>query len=121
MGRIGGIVYLRKDGKLITLGDGDLSFNLGGIKREAVLSSSGVAGFSGKFQVPFIEGEMLHTKDLDIKEMLDTEDATISAELYNGKTFILHEAFFVGEGDVSSDGKFKFRFESAKEGELIDA
>ncbi len=118
MARIGGIVYLKIGDKLLTLSEGDLTFNIGGIKRESVLSSSGVAGFSGKWSVPFIEGEMIFDKDLDIKKIRDTEDITVKAELYNGYTFSLQNAYFTGDGDISSAGTFKFRFESTKPGEL---
>ena len=119
MAGVGGIVYLRIDGKLFPLGDGDITFNIGGLKREAVLLSSGVAGFSAKPQVPYIEGELVHTKELDIAALLKVEDATVTAELYNGKTVVLHHAYFAGDGEFTSEGKLKFKFEGLQ-GELIN-
>lgn len=112
--RIGGVVYLRVNDKLHTLGDGEVSMNAGGLKREAVLSSSGVAGFSAKPQVPYCEGEILCTKELDIEALGKTEDADVTVELYNGKTFALYNAYWASEGELTSDGKLKFRFEGLK-------
>ena len=117
--RVGGVVYLRVDDKLYPLGDGDITFNIGGLKREAVLANAGVAGFSAKPQVPYIEGELVHTKDLDIPALLVVEDARVTAELYNGKTVLLHNAYFAGDGEFTSEGKLKFRFEGLR-GELIN-
>lgn len=117
--RIGGVVYLRINGKLYTAGEGEFTFNTGGFKRAAKLGSGGVAGFNATATVPFLEGEMIHTADLDEAELKTTENATITLELYNGKTFILYDAWYASEGDFSSEGTIKVRFEGLK-GELIN-
>lgn len=119
--RIGGVVYLRINGKLVTLGDGEVTMNVGGLKREGVLSGSGFAGHSAKPVIPFCEGELLYVKDLDVSSLADTEEADVTIELYNDKTFLLQEAYWAGEGvEVTSEGKMKFRFEG-KQAELIDS
>lgn len=110
--RIGGVVYLKVDDKGYTLGEGEVTYNLGRLKREGVLSSSGVAGHSAKPQVPFCEGEIIFTNDLDIDRLLELDDVErVTMELYNGRTFILKNAWWAGEGDIKSDGKMNFRFE----------
>jgi hypothetical protein len=119
LARIGGVVYLRKNGKLLTLGDGEITCNPGHLKREAVMSSSGVAGFKESPQVSFIEGELIYGRDLDLKELWDTQDETVTAELANGKTFVLMNAYWAGDGDIKSDGKVSFRFEGMR-GEFVN-
>lgn len=119
MSRLGGVFYLRIDGSLYQAGDGAFTFSLGGIKREAKLSSSGVAGFIAKPLVPFLEGELILSKELDIVALKAAENVTATLDLYSGKTFILKEAFFVGEGEASTDGTLKIRFEG-KSGELVN-
>ena len=119
MSKLGGVFYLKIDGKLYQAGEGAFTFSVGGLKREAKLSSSGVAGFIAKPTVPYCEGELILSKDLDFSELLKAENVTVTLELYNGKTFILSEAFFVGEGEASTDGTVKIRFEG-KKGELVN-
>ena len=119
MSRIGGIFYFRINGKLYQAGDGSFTFSLGGFKREAKLSSSGVAGFLAKPIVPFCEGEIILSKDLDLSELTNAENATVTLELYNGKTFVLTDAFYVGDSECNTEGTLKIRFEG-KKGELIN-
>ncbi len=114
MAQISGIVFLRRNGKLVVIGDAAVTCNPGRKKREAVMASDGPAGFVAKPQTPSIEGELIHMRDLDVSSMFDVEDETITAELGNGQTFVLTNAWWAGEGDVSSDGKIKFKFEGLK-------
>ena len=119
MSRIGGIFNIKINGKLFQAGDGEFTFNTGGVKREGKLSSSGVAGFTAKPQIPYCEGDLLNMKDLDVNEILNAEDATVTLELYNGKTFALYDAYYAGDGEIATDGNIKVRFEG-KKGELIN-
>jgi hypothetical protein len=119
MSRLGGVFSFKLNAKLYQAGEGAFTFSLGGIKREAKLSSSGVAGFIAKPLVPYIEGELILSKELEIQDLKDAENVTVALELYNGKTFMLREAFFVGEGEASTDGTIKIRFEG-KTGEIFN-
>ena len=115
MSRIGGVVYLRVNGNLYTLGDGEVTVNVGGHKREAVLSSAGVAGFSSKPQVPYCEGELIYTSDLEVSDLVEMDDIDdVTIELFNGKTFSLQNAWWAGDGNIKSDGKMEFRFEGLR-------
>lgn len=110
--KIGGVVYLKVNDKGYTLGEGEVTYNLGRLKREGVLSSSGVVGHNAKPQVPFCEGELVYTKDLDVEELLELDEIEkVTIDLYSGKQFILKNAWWAGEGDIKSDGKMDFRFE----------
>ena len=112
---------MKIDGKLYQAGDGAFTFSVGGLKREAKLSSSGVAGFIAKPVVPSCEGELILSKDLDISALQAIENATVTIELYSGKSFILHEAYYCGgdAGEGSTEGTYKVKFEG-KTGELIN-
>ncbi len=118
MSRIGGVFYLRVGGKLYQAGDGAFTFSIGGVKREAKMSSSGVAGFLAKPVVPYLEGDLI-LRDLDLEELVNAEDVTVTLELYNGKSFVLHEAYYVGESEATTEGTIKIRFEG-KRGELLN-
>jgi hypothetical protein len=70
--------------------------------------------------VPYCEGEIVHTKELDIEELSRLEDTDVTIELYNGKTFALHHGYWASDGELTSDGKLKFRFEGLS-AEIINA
>ena len=110
--RIGGVFYLKVNGKMIMTTEGEFTYNLGKPKRQAEKNGAlGVAGFSSEAQVPYVDGEIYDTHDLDVEEILDIEDATVTIELFNSKTFILTGASFCGEGEFNTKGRLKVRFE----------
>ena len=117
--RIGGIFYLKVNGKIIATTEGEFTYNLGKPKRQAERNGAlGVAGFSAEAQVPYVDGEIYDTGDLDAEAFLDIEGATVTIELYNKKTFILTGASFCGEGEFNTKGRLKIRFEGM-EAELV--
>ena len=110
--RIGGIFYLKVEGKIIVTTEGEFTYNLGKPKRQAEKSGAlKVAGFSAEAQTPYIDGEIYDTGELDAEAFLEIEGATVTIELYNGKTFILTGSSFCGEGDFTTKGRLKIRFE----------
>ncbi len=117
--KIGGIFYLKVNGKLIITTEGEFTYNIGKPKRQAEKSGAlKVAGFSAEAQVPYVDGEIYDTEDIEIEALLDTEDATVTIELYNGKTVILSGAYFCGEGEFNTKGRLKVRFEGM-EGDIV--
>ena len=116
--RIGGIVYIRVNGELLQA-KGAFSYNLGAPKREALMSTTGVAGFMEKPQVPYIEGEIYHTANLDLPALQRIVDATITCELANGQTVVLKEGWYAADGTGNSEeGGVEARFEGTS-AELI--
>ena len=109
MTKIGGTFYLKKDGKIIATNDSEWSYSLGKEVREEKLSQSGVVGFTSKVQAPYCEGTVVLTPEVDLNDILDTENATVVLELPR-KTFILHGAFFAGEGKVNTNGDLEAKF-----------
>lgn len=119
MQSLGGVLWARRDGKLLRIGEGTFTYSLGGFKRETKLSSNGVAGFIRKPVPPSCEIDIIVDRDLDVENDIILPDSqTLALELDNKSTFILHEAYYVGEGEISTDGTMKAKFEG-KKGELV--
>ena len=118
--RLGGIFYLKIDGKMIVTTEGEFTYNLGKPKRQAEKNGAlGVAGFSAEAQVPYIDGEIYDTPTIDVESILDLENATVTIELFNGKTVILTRASYCGDGEINTKGRLKVRFEGM-EAELVN-
>lgn len=109
--KINGVLYTAK---------GNFTYNHGGIKHEAQLASNGsIAGFKTSRIIPFIEGEIIDTKDLDVKALKNTRDAEITLELANGKVFVLMGACWAGDGNIGTeDANLAVRFEGTDSDEF---
>ena len=117
--RVGGITRLTIDG-VSNPGKGDVTYNLGMPKREPVLGSAGVHGYTEKAQVAFIECATTHFGDLDFKALVGRTDATVIVELPNGQSLVLRNAYYAGDGEGSTaEGELKLKFESDTEAEVI--
>lgn len=116
--RLAGFIQLQTNGE-IQDARGDFSYNLGQRKREAMQTADGrTVGYKETPQTPFIEGELIDRGDLDVEELVNGKDLTITLKLASGKVIALYEAFFAGEGTASTeDAKVPVRWEgtSAKE------
>lgn len=112
--RIAGLITLRING-VGYLAKGKFSYNLGRPKRETVIGTDKVHGFTEKPQQAYIEGEITDRGDLDVAKLVTAEGATVTLELANGKTVVMQQAWYVGDGKVETDeGNIAFRFDAAK-------
>jgi len=82
---------------------GNFSYNLGLSKREALIGADKVHGYKEVPQVAFIEGEITDRSDLDLAKLIELKDTSITLELANGKVILLRDAWFAGEGTVTTD------------------
>lgn len=114
----------QRRGGLITLaisGDtqdakGDFTANLGKPQRTSIVGTDVMHGFSEAPQPGFIEGAVTDRVNLDLEELVTGDDLTISMLMANGKMFTLHDAFYVGEGTVSTaEGEIGVRWEGRGE------
>lgn len=109
--RIGGTLFVATNGTRLAV-KGSWNVGFGRSKREAVVGADQVHGYKEMPQVGFIEGEASAVPDLDVPALLDLRDATITAELANGKVAVLREAWQAGEGTLSTEeGGLPVRFE----------
>ncbi len=109
---VSGLFNLKINGRLMTA-KGSFTYNHGSIKNEAQIAGNGsIAGFKTSRNIPMIEGELIDSKDLDIKALQSIQDGEITLELANGKVFILTGAHWAGEGNVGTeDGNVAIKYE----------
>ena len=113
--RRGGLITLQINGE-VQDAKGDFSANLGKPVRTSIVGADRIHGFTEVPQPGFIEGEITDRASLDLEALVTTEDATISMAMANGKMFVLHDAYYVGEGTVgSAEGAIGVRFEGRGE------
>lgn len=116
--RRGGIMYLKVDGEIYDA-KGAFTYNLGKPKNEAILGADGVHGYKSTPQVPFIEGEITDRAGLDLASLCETDEATITLELANGKVITLRDAWYAGEGTGNTEeGNIGVRFEGLSADEV---
>ena len=109
--RIGGIESFTVDGVAYPVKQG-WSKNFGRPIREGIAGADTVHGYTENPQVPYLEGPITITKDVDVEALLSTTDATVVLEDANNR-FILRNAWFAGEGEASTgEGELSARFEA---------
>lgn len=114
--RRAGRVYLKVDGTQYDA-KGDFSYNLGNDKREAIVGADGIHGYKETPQVAFIEGAITDAPELDLDKLTQADNITVTLELVTGKTIVLANAWFAGEGGVTTgEGEIAVRFESRRKG-----
>ncbi|MEG0064707.1 MAG: phage tail tube protein [Pseudomonas sp.] len=115
----GGLLAVKVDG-VTYAAVGNFTYNAGGKLRTALMGATGVDGYSEAPQAAFIAGEFRDGEDVDTEALVAITDATITLELANGKTFVLANAWFEGEGTGNSqEGNFAVRFSSDKPGTFV--
>lgn len=109
--RIGGIIEIKANGEIYDA-KGNFTYNLGKNKREAVVGMDRTHGYKEEPQVAMIEGAITDRNDLDVATLLELCDATITLTLANGKVVVLRDAWFAGEGNITTEeGEIEARFE----------
>lgn len=109
--RLAGIINLEINGEVFDLA-GDFTYNPGANKREALLGPGRVDGYKSAPQVPFIEGTIRDSRDLDVKALLELKDVTVTLTLANDKTVMVRDAWQAAEGDVgTAEADIQVRFE----------
>jgi hypothetical protein len=117
--RRGGIIRLSVNGELQDA-KGAFTYNLGVDKKEAVIGADRVHGNKSTPQVPYIEGKITDRGTLDFKAMTQAEDLTVTLDLANGKTVMLREAWWAGEGNASTEeGEIDARWEGISAEEIF--
>lgn len=108
---IAGLLELKVNGE-IQNAKGSFTYNLGKLKRDAIVGQDRVHGYKGLPQVPYVEGEITDRSDLNVESLLDTDDATVTLSLANGKVIVLKEAWYAADGDVGTEeANVQVRFE----------
>jgi len=118
--RRAGLIQVKVDGE-VQDAVGDFTYNTGGVKRETLVGSDGIHGYKETAQPAWIQGVIRDRGNLKIADITKITEATITLELGNGKVFALRDAWWAGDGDVSSDeATIAVRFEG-KSGKEVGA
>jgi len=113
-----GKITLKTDG-MVKDAKGSFTYNLGHDKRTAIVGSDRVHGYASQPQVPFIEGVVTDGADLDLPALLDGKNLTVTLDLDNGKTIVLRQAWYAGEGNVTTEqGEIAVRWEGLSATEI---
>lgn len=100
--RVGGILFIKTNGVSLRA-KGSWTINPGVNKKEMVVGVDGVHGYKETPQPSKISGIITDSDDLDVEVLYKTVDATITAELANGKMFVCEKAAFTGDGDATTE------------------
>ena len=118
--RRAGRLFVKVDGTQYDA-KGSFTYNLGNPKREAEVGPDQVHGYKELPQVAFIDGMITDERSLDVSAFQNITDATVTLQLANGKTFVLRNAWYCADGDITTeDAEIQVRFEG-KSGEEIPA
>jgi len=116
--RRAGLIQVQVNGEIFDA-KGAWSYNLGRPLREAIIGADRVHGFRETPQVCFIEGEITDRGALNVAALAVIEDATVTLTLASGKVVVLREAWFAGDGTVSTEeANITVRFEGASAEEI---
>jgi len=111
---IAGVCYLKVDGNQYAL-RGGLKVSPDSIQREGIAGLDGVHGYKEKPRVPSITATLTDTGGLSLEALRDITDATITAELANGKTYVLRNAWTKAGHELDAvEGQVSVTFEGVK-------
>ena len=109
--RIAGVATVTVDGDALDI-LGTLTVSPFSVVREGVVGLGGVMGYKEMPRVPYIEVEVATTDGTKFATLEGITNATVNADLANGKKYVLTEAWIAGEPDVNAaEGTTTLRFE----------
>jgi len=110
-GPFAGTAYLKVDGDQYPL-KGNLTISGSMVERTGVAGQDYVHGYQELPRVPYIEGDVSTLTEVSLDFLESVINATVTAELINGKTYVLRNAWTKGPLEINShDGQFRIRFE----------
>lgn len=117
--RIAGVAYVFVDGRQYPL-RGNLVISTDTIERTGVAGQDGIHGFTETPRVPFIEGDFSDIAGLSLMTIQAMCDVTVTAELANGKAYVLRNAWTSTAREFNAaDGQATIRWEGMASEELM--
>jgi hypothetical protein len=118
---IGGVAYLKVNGFQYML-RGDLVVSSDSLKRTGIAGQDSVHGFTETPAVPYIKATITDTGGLALADFQTMRDVTVTAELNNGKHYILVDAWTADVRELkTSDGSLAIHFEGIACEEVLAA
>lgn len=108
---LGGVAFLRVNGQQYQL-RGNLK--VGPVTEDAsyVAGQDGVHGYITKPAIPYIEAELSDSAGLSVLDLVGMRGGTVTAELANGKVYVLTAAIFSGATAIeTADAKISGKWE----------
>lgn len=117
---IAGTAFLKVNGNQFQL-RGDLNISIAGVEREGIAGLDGIHGPKEMPRVPFIEATLSDSSGLSLEDIMAIQDTTVTAELINGKVYILRNAWVATAIELDGgEGSFKVKFEGLSGEEITD-
>jgi len=113
-GPIAGTAFLKVDGSMYPL-RGNLTVSATPFERTGIAGQDNVHGYQELPRVPYIEADVSTQPEVSTEFLETVVNATVTAELINGKSYVLRNAWTKGPIDVNTaDGQFRIRFEGVQ-------
>ena len=111
--RLAGTCYLSVDGQNYMLA-GDFSYKVSGVSRETLKGQDGVHGYSETPQPGYIAATLRDSSTLSVADINGMSNATVVAELANGKTIIGSNMWTTDQQESkASDATLEVKWEGA--------
>jgi Phage tail tube protein len=109
--RIAGIAYLKVDGALYPL-RGNFTVSPSAVERAGIAGQDYIHGFSELPRIPVIAGDVSLDPLLSMDDVEAVVNATVTAELANGKTYVLREAWCTSALELNTrEGQTRVTFQ----------
>jgi hypothetical protein len=110
-GPFAGTAYLKVDSNQYPL-KGNLTVSASAVERTGIAGQDYVHGYQELPRVPYIEGDVSTLPEVSLDFLEAITNATVTAELINGRTYVLSQAWTKGPLEINThDGQFRIRFE----------
>lgn len=111
MERIGGVANVFADGRSLPI-RGNLTVSPDPSENQVVAGMDGVHGYNERPRAPFIQGDFSTKANVNLRDVARMTNVTVTAELANGKTFVLVNATRTTPSEINaSEGSFTIRWE----------
>src|SRR5262245_38791578 len=109
--RFAGIAFLMIDGNQYPL-RGNFTVSPSAVERTMIAGQDGVHGYQELPRVPYIEGDISTTPDVNLEDIESQVDVTVVAQLANGKQYTLAGATCKASLEANTrDGQARVRWE----------
>jgi hypothetical protein len=117
--RVAGVAYVYVDGQQYPL-RGNLTVSIDTIEREGIPGQDAIHGYIERPRVPFIEGDFSDLNGLSLVALQRMDDVTVTAELANGKQYILRNSWTSTAREFNAaDGQATVRWEGMAGEEVL--
>lgn len=109
--RTSGTAYLKLDGGQLAL-KGSLTIQPSDVERAGVKGLDGIHGYKEGAAIPSIEVQLTDMPDVSLTSLKNVKNSTVTAEVANGKVFVLANAWSCPPFDLDgAEGHFTIKFE----------